>query len=143
MAKAELEALLGGLEGVMKARIPPPDAWMDLLGPLKKPARKRAKRAKAPGTKEYKPLRISVPQPKGITELELAHGAQLGVTCLICKDPLKSNRGRPPKICDKKTCFRAYRNAYRLDYDFHRPDHRNSGDGDGKVLADVRPARKS
>lgn len=125
MTNAELDALLG--------RTPLPGSLEDLLGPLKKkPARKRAKKAKAPGTKEYKPLRISVPQKGGITELELAHGAQLGVTCLICKDPLKSVRGRPPKICDKKKCFRAYRNAYRLDYDFHRPDHSN---------ADVRPPR--
>jgi hypothetical protein len=41
-----------------------------------------------------------------------------GKLCLICKAKLRYKSGRPPVICpSKESCFRAYRNFYRRDYD--------------------------
>lgn len=57
------------------------------------------------------------PKPGGIWALREAKGKNLGRTCIICKEPLKSKGGRPPVQCGKKACFRAFRNAYRKDYD--------------------------
>jgi hypothetical protein len=85
----------------------------DLLG--------KAKKKKAPkkvSARKYRPLEApKVPAPGGIFAAREEKGKNLGRTCLICKVELKHKRGRPPVICRKATCFRAYRNLYRHDYD--------------------------
>jgi hypothetical protein len=104
----------------------------DLLGPAPTPAvqpppkpRKKRNGAKAKaavddllGRRKYRPFsKPKNPRSDGIFVLREEKGKNLGRTCLICKVELKHRRGRPPIICRKKTCFRAYRNAYRHDYD--------------------------
>jgi hypothetical protein len=92
----------------------------DLLGPAPKKA-KPNKVADLLGKRDYRALREPKnPQEGGIFALRKAKGKDLGVTCLICNVKLRHARGRPPVICRKSLCFRAYRNAYRLDYDVVR-----------------------
>lgn len=92
----------------------------DLLGPAPK-KRKVRKARKAATVRKYEPLKApKAPRPNGIFALREAKGRNLGRTCLICKTELKHKAGRPPIICGKATCFRAYRNAYRADYDAAR-----------------------
>jgi hypothetical protein len=94
----------------------------DLLGPAVTPRTRRTHKMNKVndllGKRKYEPLKApKTPAPGGIFALREEKGRNLGRTCLICKVELKHKRGRPPVICGKKACFRAYRNAYRLDYD--------------------------
>lgn len=102
----------------------------DLLGPAAPQAAPPKKRARKPkvedllgparkaGVRKYEPLKAPrAPAPGGIFAAREAKGKNLGKTCLICTVDLKPKRGRPPVICRKDACFRAYRNLYRHDYD--------------------------
>jgi hypothetical protein len=97
----------------------------DLLGPVSPPAKVRKPRRMNGkkvddllGKRKYQPLKApKTPEPGGIFAAREAKGRNLGKTCLICKVELKHKRGRPPVICGKPKCFRAYRNLYRHDYD--------------------------
>jgi hypothetical protein len=101
----------------------------DLLGPATPLPAQPPKKVRKPrsskklddliGKRKYVPLKPpKAPEPGGIFALRESKGRNLGRTCLICKTELKSSgRGRPAVICRKKACFRAYRNAYRKDYD--------------------------
>jgi hypothetical protein len=113
MPKLKVDDLLGPAKKKRFTKKPVVD---DLLGPAPKKL-KKTKAVKA--TRKYEPLPApKEPAPDGIFALREKKGKNLGRTCLICKDELKhSGRGRPPVICKKKSCFRAYRNAYRHDYD--------------------------
>lgn len=100
----------------------------DLLGKPKRGRRKKAETkvddllGKRRGPRKYEPLKEPrSPQPGGIFARREAKGGALGRTCLVCNAELKvPHRGRPPVICRKKSCFRAYRNMYRKDYDAQR-----------------------
>jgi hypothetical protein len=111
--KTGIDDLLGG-----------PNTIDDLLGPSPTPTRRTRRRAKPAdnGKRKYQPLPPpKVPQAGGIFALKESKGRNLGRTCLICKEELKQKGGRPAIICKKSKCFRAYRNAYRLEYDKARP----------------------
>lgn len=124
--KFDLDDMLGLLESTKPKKVKAPKSSKksnakvdDILGPAPKKV-KAAKAKKAPAM-TYTPL----PPPPvaaagGIWALREKKGKNLGRTCLICNDVLKSRGGRPPVICEKKTCFRGYRNAYRKDYDAAR-----------------------
>lgn len=88
----------------------------DLLGP-----RKKSRRGSKMTYRPLDPPRGDV-AAGGIWDLRRKKGKNLGKTCLIpgCGVELHSRGGRPPVICGKKSCFRSYRNAYRLDYDAER-----------------------
>lgn len=109
--KLKVDDLLGPKKSNKKLKVD------DLLGPKKrKPAKKKVDDLL--GTKKYEPLKPPKDaDPHGIFALREAKGKNLGRTCLICKVELKHKRGRPPVICKKHECFRAYKNSYRLDYD--------------------------
>lgn len=86
----------------------------DMLGPA--PKRKRRKAAAGKHDKLKRPRTIL---PNGIFALRDAAEkvGTLGVECLIDHVKLKKSRNGQRVICDKKACFRAYRNAYRAEYD--------------------------
>ena len=86
----------------------------DLIG---KPPRARQQK----NGMTYTPLDSSKPVEGGIFERRAEKGQNLGRTCLICNEKLTYRGGRPPILCDKKTCFRTYRNRYRKDYDAQHP----------------------
>lgn len=65
----------------------------------------------------YQPLEPTKGVEGGIWDLRKKKGKDLGKKCLICDEKLVHRGGRPPMLCGKKKCFRAYRNAYRADYD--------------------------
>lgn len=81
----------------------------DMLGPAK---RKKYQRLPKPRT----------PLADGIFAVREKKGQNLGRTCMFCNDKLKFKKGRPPVICEKKSCFRKYRNAYRAEYDRAHPN---------------------
>lgn len=101
----------------------------DLLGPAPSPqapvkARRRRKARASKkvddllGKRKYTPLATPrAPAANGIFARREEKGKNLGRTCLIDNVELKHKKGRPPVICRKKSCFRAYRNLYRHDYD--------------------------
>lgn len=91
----------------------------DLLGPAPRKRKKNGSKKVDDllGPRQYRPLVVKDPRPDGIFAARKEKGKNLGRTCLICKEELEYKSGRPPVICRKKKCFRAYRNLYRHDYD--------------------------
>lgn len=81
----------------------------DMLGPAPKRKRRKHDKLKRPRTI----------LPNGIFALRDAaeKAGTLGKECLIDHVSLKKSRNGQRVICDKKKCFRAYRNAYRAEYD--------------------------
>jgi hypothetical protein len=73
---------------------------------------------KSKKTKKYVHLKKPRhPVKGGLFALKDAAGKTLHKKCLICKEAIKSDGNFPAIVCAKKKCFRAYRNAYRRDYD--------------------------
>ena len=113
-AKADVDDLLGPAKKAKAPKAKNKKAVVDdLLGPAKK-----AKKAKAPKAKRaYVPLKTPRhPAKDGLFAIKSEAGKSLGVKCLICGTGVKYKSGRPPILCRKKDCFKAYRNAYRRDY---------------------------
>lgn len=96
------------------------DGLGDLLS--EKPKRKSRKKSKG---KTYQPLKEPKGggHPDGIFRLWKRKEKTYLKECLICDKALHNTpgAGRKRTICAKNKCFRAYRNAYRLDYDAQRP----------------------
>jgi hypothetical protein len=107
MSIVNVDDLLGNIDDLLgPAPTPRPG---DLGAPP--PTRKKN------GKRKYEPLKVKNPAPNGIFAAREKKGKNLGRTCLIDGVELKHKGGRPPVICRKKSCFRAYRNLYRHDYD--------------------------
>lgn len=83
--------------------------------------KKKAKTKKSKAKKRaYRPLeKPKALNPEGLFALKAkaTRAKTLGIKCLMDGVTLKHKAGRPPIICQKDKCFRAYRNAYRRDYD--------------------------
>lgn len=89
------------------------DSLDDILGESRKPRRRRA------AGKHEKMKRPAKPVEGGIWQLrdKAEKAGTLGKKCLIDGVALKKSRNGQRVICGKYECFRAYRNAYRLEYD--------------------------
>lgn len=101
-----------------KTKKPKADNLDDLFGTPKKSASTYQKMEKP-----------KTPHPDGIWTLRenAEKEGTLEVNCLnpACAVELKQGKRRPRVICRKPACFKAYRAAYRLDYDKTRGEWGN------------------
>lgn len=113
----ELDDLIGKQKKARKPKkvVKVKDELADLIGVP------RPKKVVEIGGVGYEPLvKPKVPHPDGLWARREQKGKNWGVTCLECNDKLHYRGGRPPVVCKKKDCYRAYRNLYRRDYDKQR-----------------------
>lgn len=111
--KEDLSDLIGKPLKKAKAKVKKPaDDLSDLIGTP------RPKKVVEIGEVGYTPMvKPKNPHPDGLWARREQKGKNWGVTCLECNDKLIYRGGRPPVVCKKKDCFRAYRNLYRRDYE--------------------------